>query len=87
MPAALVICLYQFQKRKFSVDFITLICGLRGLGLPATLAELKYSTSDVATLAGAAHRSYFNLSAPFHPAASQYATMISASLAPVTLAR
>jgi 4-hydroxybutyrate dehydrogenase len=54
---------------------------MRELGLPATLAELKYSPSDLNTLAIAAHRSHFNLSAPFHPTAPRYAAMIAASLA------
>ena len=55
---------------------------MRELGLPATLAELRYSTGDLQALADAAHRSHFNLSAPFHPTATQYAAMIAASLVP-----
>ena len=55
---------------------------MRELGLPATLAELGYSMSDLHTLADAAHRSHFNLSAPLHPTASRYADMIAASLVP-----
>ncbi len=55
---------------------------MRELGLPATLAELRYSTKDLAALADAAQRSHFNLSAPYHPTASEYAGMIGASLLP-----
>lgn len=55
---------------------------MRELGLPATLAELGYSRSDMNTLADAAHRSHFNLSAPLHPTASRYADMIAASMDP-----
>ena len=55
---------------------------MRELGLPATLAELGYSMSNLHTLADAAYRSHFNLSAPLHPTASRYADMIAASLVP-----
>ena len=54
---------------------------MRELGLPASLAELGYRANDLTRLAGAAHASHFNLSAPFHPSASEYAAMIANSLA------
>lgn len=54
---------------------------MRELGLPTTLAELGYSAADINTLGDAAYRSHFNLTAPFHPSAVQYASMIAASLA------
>ena len=54
---------------------------MRELGLPATLAELGYAASDVSSLGDAAHRSHFNLTAPFHPTAAQYGEMIATSLA------
>ena len=53
---------------------------MRELGLPATLYELNYMPRDVDALALAAHKSHFNLFAPFHPTASHYADMLSASL-------
>ncbi len=53
---------------------------MRELDLPATLAELKYVPRDLPALALAAHQSYFNLSAPFHPTASDYAAMLTQSL-------
>jgi alcohol dehydrogenase class IV len=53
---------------------------MRELGLPATLAELNYVPRDVQALAQAAHQSYFNLFAPHHPTASDYAAMLAASL-------
>ena len=55
---------------------------MRELGLPATLAELHYAAADLNTLASAAHKSHFNLSASFHPTTSDYAAMIAASLKP-----
>lgn len=54
---------------------------MRELGLPATLAELGYAASDVQALADAAHRSYFNVFAPFHPSVAEYREMFAASLA------
>ena len=53
---------------------------MRDLGLPATLSELGYRTTDLARLAEAAHASHFNLSAPCHPTCTEYATMIETSL-------
>ena len=53
---------------------------MRELGLPATLAELHYLPRDLPTLAQAAHQSHFNLSAPLHPTASDYAAMLAGSL-------
>ena len=53
---------------------------MRELGLPATLAELNYVSSDLQLLAAAAHQSHFNLFAPFHPTASDYAGMLAKSL-------
>lgn len=53
---------------------------MRELGLPTTLAELNYVPSDLQTLANAAHQSHFNLFAPFHPTASDYADMLAGSL-------
>ena len=49
------------------------------LGLPTTLARLGYTVTDASALGKAAHRSHFNASAPFHPSAEDYATMIAAS--------
>ncbi len=54
---------------------------MRELGLPATLAELHYTPRDLPALAHAAHQSHFNLFAPLHPTASDYATMLATSLA------
>jgi len=54
---------------------------MRELGLPATLAELRYSASDVSALGAAAQKSHFNLFAPFAPSAGQYEAMFRASLA------
>ena len=53
---------------------------MRELGLPATLAEMGYSSKDVDALAEAAHRSHFNRSTRYHPTASEYAAMMNASL-------
>ena len=53
---------------------------MRELGLPATLAELSYVPGNLQTLAAAAHQSHFNLFAPFHPTASDYAGMLAESL-------
>jgi len=47
---------------------------MRSLGLPISLAELGYMASDLALMAQAAHKSHFNLSAPFHPNELQYAS-------------
>ena len=55
---------------------------MRELGLPATLAELHYMPRDLHALAQAAHQSHFNLSAPFHPSASDYAAILTHSLKP-----
>ncbi|NMM04102.1 iron-containing alcohol dehydrogenase [Paraburkholderia sp. RP-4-7] len=55
---------------------------MRELGLPATLAELGYQSTDMATLAYAAHLSHFNLFAPVRPTSSDYAAMLGASLKP-----
>ena len=49
------------------------------LGLPTTLANLGYTVTDADALGKAAHHSHFNASAPFHPAADEYASMIAAS--------
>jgi alcohol dehydrogenase class IV len=49
------------------------------LGLPTSLAALGYVVTDANALGQAAHRSHFNASAPFHPSAEQYASMIAAS--------
>jgi alcohol dehydrogenase class IV len=49
------------------------------LGLPTTLAGLGYVVADANALGLAAHRSHFNASAPFHPSAAEYASMIAAS--------
>jgi 4-hydroxybutyrate dehydrogenase len=49
------------------------------LDLPTTLAGLGYTITDANALGKAAHRSHFNASAPFHPSAEDYATMIAAS--------
>ena len=51
------------------------------LGLPTSLAALRYAATDAGALGDAAHRSHFNLSAPCHPSAAHYASMIAASLA------
>ena len=53
---------------------------MRELGLPATLGELGYAARDVPALGEAAHRSHFNRSARYHPAAPEYAAMMTASL-------
>jgi 4-hydroxybutyrate dehydrogenase len=53
---------------------------MRELGLPATLTELNYIPRDLDALAKAAHQSHFNLSAPFHPTALDYAGMFAGSL-------
>jgi len=53
---------------------------MRELGLPATLAELKYVPRNLEALAQAVHQSHFNLFAPFHPTTSDYAGMLAASL-------
>lgn len=53
---------------------------MRELGLPASLAELGYAAKDMPTMATAAERSHFNLSAPFRPNASQYAAFMTQSL-------
>ena len=53
---------------------------MRELSLPATLAELGYAAKDLPAMAAAAERSHFNLSAPFRPNASHYATFMSQSL-------
>ena len=53
---------------------------MRELGLPATLAELNYVPRDLQALAEAAHRSHFNLFAPFHPTVDDYAAMLADSL-------
>lgn len=53
---------------------------MRELGLPTSLAELGYAASDVHALATSAERSHFNLTAPFRPDASRYATLIAASM-------
>ena len=53
---------------------------MRELGLPATLAELGYAAKDLQAMAAAAERSHFNLSAPFRPNASHYATFMTRSL-------
>lgn len=55
---------------------------MRDLGLPATLAELGYVTADVDALARSANASHFNLLAPFHPSATEYAAMLGRSLNP-----
>jgi 4-hydroxybutyrate dehydrogenase len=49
------------------------------LGLPTTLAALGYTVTDANALGKAAHRSHFNASAPFHPTAEEYGSMIAAS--------
>jgi 4-hydroxybutyrate dehydrogenase len=49
------------------------------LGLPTNLASLGYTVTDVNVLGLAAHRSHFNASAPYHPSADEYATMIAGS--------
>lgn len=56
---------------------------MRELGLPATLAELGYVAGDVAALAQAAHASHFNIFAPLHPSAAEYAAMLERSLNPI----
>ncbi len=53
---------------------------MRELGLPTTLAELGYAAKDLPGMAAAAERSHFNLSAPFHPSASQYGALLARSL-------
>lgn len=53
---------------------------LRALGLPSTLGALGYSMKDLAAAAGAAHRSPFNLWAPYHPSAQDYERMLRISL-------
>lgn len=50
------------------------------LGLPSNLGELGYRADDVAALGRAAHASFFNLSAPYHPSAADYTGAIAASL-------
>jgi alcohol dehydrogenase class IV len=50
------------------------------LNLPTSLAELGYAAGDLVTMAAAAERSHFNLSAPFRPNASQYAVFLAQSL-------
>jgi 4-hydroxybutyrate dehydrogenase len=52
---------------------------MNDLGLPTTLAGLGYVVTDPNALGKAAHRSHFNASAPFHPSADEYASMIAAS--------
>lgn len=53
---------------------------MRDLGLPTTLAELGYAADDLQTLAHAASRSHFNLSAPFKPDLGAYARFFERSL-------
>lgn len=53
---------------------------MRDLKLPTTLAELGYAASDVQSLAQAAARSHFNLSAPFKPSVADYAGFFRKSL-------
>lgn len=53
---------------------------MRELGLPATLAELRYLPHDIAALSNAAHSSHFNHFAPFQPSASDYAALLARSL-------
>lgn len=53
---------------------------MREVGLPTTLTELGYVATDVDALAQSAHASHFNLLAPFHPSASEYAAMLRRSL-------
>jgi 4-hydroxybutyrate dehydrogenase len=53
---------------------------IRDLGLPASLHELGYVAADVQALAQAAHRSHFNLFAPFHPSVPDYTAMLRRSL-------
>lgn len=53
---------------------------MHDLGLPATLAELGYVATDVDALAHSAHASHFNLLAPVHSSASEYAAMLRRSL-------
>jgi 4-hydroxybutyrate dehydrogenase len=55
---------------------------MRELALPTTLAELGYATNDLVALADFAHRSHFNVFAPVHPSAADYAAMFKASLTP-----
>lgn len=57
----------------------TIAALMRELGLPATLGELGYRIADPQRLGQSAHRSHFNLFAPFHPTAADYAEMISKS--------
>lgn len=53
---------------------------MREVGLPTTLAELGYIATDVEALALAAHANHFNVFAPFHPSAFEYAAMLRRSL-------
>jgi 4-hydroxybutyrate dehydrogenase len=57
------------------------------LGLPASLADLGYVATDVDALARSANASHFNLFAPFHPSASEYAAMFKRSLTAQQTAR
>lgn len=52
---------------------------MNDLGLPTTLAGLGYAVTDPNALGKAAHLSHFNESAPFHPSADEYASIIAAS--------
>jgi 4-hydroxybutyrate dehydrogenase len=55
---------------------------MRELGLPTALHALPYAAADRVRLAEAAHRSHFNLHAPYHPTAADYGAMLADSLDP-----
>jgi alcohol dehydrogenase class IV len=63
---------------------ITLAQGLkklmRELELPCNLFELGYKTKDLSNLAVLAHKSHFNIFAPYHPTISEYTVMLKKSL-------
>jgi 4-hydroxybutyrate dehydrogenase len=50
------------------------------LGSPTTVHAPHYAAKDQARLAEAAHRSHFNLHAPFKPTAANYSQMQAISL-------
>ena len=63
---------------------ITLAQGLkelmRELELPCNLFELGYKSKDLSNLAVLAHKSHFNIFAPYHPTISEYTGMLKKSL-------
>ena len=53
---------------------------MRELELPCNLFELGYKSKDLSNLAVLAHRSHFNIFAPYHPTISEYTEILKKSL-------